>query len=401
MTRQVWAVVSVGAVVGLTWAGGLRVWMAQLVGDESVFSWLTLVLILLPGAAVGGLLGWAARRRPEGLAPTRWVALAPALFGVALFDPATFGALVRTGEGAGALLVVATALTGGFALSYRRWATPRVAALVVWLLGIAVLTSLGTLAGPASSARGAWVCLLGASLMVTLSVASTLPHRPGPALRDGALAWVGAAAGLAWAGSLRGFMAEVLGDGSSVSWLGTFGWVLLPGTLVGALLGWAERERRRGRPHPFLVWSPILFVAVLLPGLTDIGALLENGVGGGAVGVPIMLIVGAFALGARRAWVRLLCSTAFIAALASWAFTATAVGGAEFASNTAYGAWAAVLYYGLLVTGALATSLPLRGSPGPVPGRRVPGSAGAGTTVSRRVQWGLGNDVSALAGTLI
>lgn len=382
MTRQVWAVVSVGAVVGLTWAAGLRAWMAELVSDESVVSWLTLVLILLPGAAVGGLLGWAAGRRAQGLAPTRWVALAPALFGVALFDPAILGALVRTGEGAGALLVVATALTGGFALSYRRWAAPRVAALVVWLLGMAVLTFMGTMAGPATTARGAWVCLLGGSLMVVLSVASTLPHRPGPALRDGTLTWVGAAAGLAWAGSLRGFMAEVLGDGSSVSWLGTFGWVLLPGTLVGALLGWAERERRRGRPHRFLVWSPILFVAVLLPGLTDLDALLDDGVGGGAIGVPVVLIVGAFALGARRAWVQRLCGMVFVAAISIWAFTATAVGGAEFAFNTSHGAWAAVLYYGLLVTGALATSLPLRSSPRPVPGSLIPGSAGARTTPS-------------------
>ena len=153
-------------------------------------------------------------------------------------------------------------------------------------------------------------------------------------LQDGALTWVGAAAGFAWAGSKRGFMAEIVGDGSNASWLGTFGWVLLPGTLAGALLGWAERERRRGRPHRVLVWSPLLFGAVLLPGLTDIGALLEDGIGSGAIAVPIMLVVGAFALAACQVWVRLVCTIVFVAALSVWSITATAVGGAEFAVNT-------------------------------------------------------------------
>ena len=190
-------------------------------------------------------------------------------------------------------------------------------------------------------------------------------------LQDGALTWVGAAAGFAWAGSLRGFMAEIVGDGSNASWLGTFGWVLLPGTLAGALLGWAERERRRGRPHRVLVWSPLLFGAVLLPGLTDIGALLEDGIGGGAIAVPIVLIVGAFALSARQVWIRVVCTIVFVAALSVWSIAATAVGGAEFAVNTPYGAWATILYFGLLVTGALATSLPLRSAPQ----RSAPGAA--------------------------
>ncbi|WP_299305390.1 hypothetical protein [uncultured Brachybacterium sp.] len=288
--------------------------------------------------------------------------LAPTLLTVALLDPEIFTALLRTGEGSGALLVVATALTGGVALSSRRWTTARVTALVVWGLGMMAVTFIGTMAGPASTARGVWVCLLGGSLMLVLSVASTLPHQQG-SLQDGALTWVGAAAGFAWAGSLRGFMAEIVGDGSNASWLGTFGWVLLPGTLAGALLGWAERERRRGRPHRVLVWSPLLFGAVLLPGLTDLGALLEDGIGGGAIAVPIMLVVGAFALAACQVWVRLVCTIVFVAALSVWSITATAVGGAEFAVNTPYGAWATILYFGLLVTGALATSLPLRSAP--------------------------------------
>jgi hypothetical protein len=159
-------------------------------------------------------------------------------------------------------------------------------------------------------------------------------------------------------------MAEVVGDGSAVSWLGTFGWVLLPGTLTGALLGWAERERRRGRPHGVLVWSPLLFVAVLLPGLADLDGLLEDGVGGGAVGVPLVLVAGAYAVAARRGWVRIGCAAVFVAALSVWVLTATTVGGADFALDNPYGSWTTLLYLGLLVTGAVATSIPLRGGPG-------------------------------------
>jgi hypothetical protein len=48
---------------------------------------------------------------------------------------------------------------------------------------------------------------------------------------------VGGVCGLAWAAGLRGFMAQIAGSESSVDWAGTFGWILLPGIGVGALLG--------------------------------------------------------------------------------------------------------------------------------------------------------------------
>ena len=314
MTRRAWTAVPVGVVLGLTWAAGLRVWMAQLVSEGSTVGWLTLVLVLLPGAVVGGLLGWAAGRQAEVVGSTA-----------------------------------------------HRWSVGRVLTLAVWAHGTMVVTVLGTMAGPVSTARGAWVCLLGGSLMVVLGVASTLGLRPGMAWGDGGLPWVGAVAGLAWAGSLRGFMAEVVGDGSGVSWIGTFGWVLLPGTLAGALLGWAEVERRRGRPHRALVCSPLLLAAVLLPGLTDLGAMLKDGVGGGAVGVPLALVAGAYAVAARRAWVRAACGTTFAAVLVVWVLVAPAVGGADFALDRPHGIWASTLFLGLLLSGAVTTAIPLRG----------------------------------------
>jgi hypothetical protein len=56
----------------------------------------------------------------------------------------------------------------------------------------------------------------------------------------------GAACGVAWAAGLRGFMAELAGSDSTISWYGTFVQVLLPGAIVGALLGLAQHIRRTG-----------------------------------------------------------------------------------------------------------------------------------------------------------
>ena len=43
----------VGGLCGLTWAAGLRGWMAQLVWPASSYTWLTVVLIMLPGLVIG------------------------------------------------------------------------------------------------------------------------------------------------------------------------------------------------------------------------------------------------------------------------------------------------------------------------------------------------------------
>jgi hypothetical protein len=59
---------------------------------------------------------------------------------------------------------------------------------------------------------------------------------------------VGAVIGLAWAASLRGFMMVLAGPDSTFTYTGTFGVIIPTGTLVGALLGWAEHQRRTGTP---------------------------------------------------------------------------------------------------------------------------------------------------------
>ena len=54
---------------------------------------------------------------------------------------------------------------------------------------------------------------------------------------------LGALCGLAWAASFRAVMSEYAGAGSTVAWFETFAAILLPGVIVGGLLGWAHTIR--------------------------------------------------------------------------------------------------------------------------------------------------------------
>jgi hypothetical protein len=80
---------------------------------------------------------------------------------------------------------------------------------------------------------------------------------------------VGAVLGLAWAAALRGYMMQLAGPTSTFTFSGTFGIILPTGTLVGALLGWAEYQRRAGRWYPLLIGAPLLLA--ILPSLLTAG----------------------------------------------------------------------------------------------------------------------------------
>ncbi|MDF2143839.1 hypothetical protein [Knoellia sp. p5-6-4] len=365
--------VVVGGLAGLVWAAGFRSWMVQLVGDDSTFSWMTFTLLLLPGTAVGALLGWAAHGRPGRTRTARWLALSPLLLSSALLDPTIFEQLITSGIGSGSLMVVATALAGGFVLGRRRWSVLRVAAAVVAVLGLLLLTFIGTMDAPMSTARGAWVSLFGLTHVLVLCVAAALPYPAGEPraarARSDVLGHVavGALVGLAWACALRGFMAEVAGDESGVDWVGTFAFVLLPGLVAGGLLGWAAHLRRTGDPRyrRRLALSPFLFAAVLFSDLSDPLAILEDGVGAGAFAVPLIGLLGGYAVcGRGRVVPRALAGLVTLGAMSVGVFTATAVGGPSFALDTPHGLWASVLYLGLLAVLCLGVAVPLHAAVG-------------------------------------
>jgi hypothetical protein len=158
-------------------------------------------------------------------------------------------------------------------------------------------------------------------------------------------------------------MAEVAGADSGVEWGLTFGYILLPGAMIGALLGWAEFLRRTGdgSARHRLAYAPLLFAAVLVPGLFHPGTFLEDGIGGGAIGVPVLAMLGGFAISGRGAvWGRAIAGLGFTTGLVVWLIVAVSVGGESFALDTSHGLWVSVLYESLLVTFALAASAPHR-----------------------------------------
>ncbi|MEI8409134.1 MULTISPECIES: hypothetical protein [unclassified Kribbella] len=170
---------------------------------------------------------------------------------------------------------------------------------------------------------------------------------------------LGGLCGLAWASGLRGFMSQVAGDEAGVEWVGTFVWVLLPGVLVGALLGWAEYIRRTGgRPHwRWLALSPLLFAAVLTP---DPLGVLEEGIGGGAIGVPLFGILGGYAIAGRgRLVLRLIAGVLAFIFVPVWALTVGSFA-PHLTLDTPAGLWVALYFYSFMALLILACTIPHR-----------------------------------------
>ena len=356
-----------GAVIGLTWAAALRGWMVQMAGHASAFHWYgTFALVLTPGLGAGALIGLAEHRRRTGGSRSRWLTLSPCLFLAALADPTIFKALITNGFGGGAIGVTLAGLAGGYALSGRGRTWWRRTCGTVAVLGILLMLVMASDIAPLENARGAWVGLYAASLLAVLCLACAVPQRTGrPSLVPAPwiAAAVGALCGFAWAAALRAFMWAVAGREAHVDWTGTFLWVLLPGTVIGALLALAEYRRWTGIvPYRrWLVWSPMLFGALLLQNPLDLVNGFEGGIGLAAVAVPAMCMLGGYAIaGAGPRWVRGLCGLVALSAIPIWSLTAADVGGSSMSLGDPHGAWAAVLYWGLLATFSLAAAIPHR-----------------------------------------
>lgn len=181
---------------------------------------------------------------------------------------------------------------------------------------------------------------------------------------------VGSVFGLGWAAGLRGYMAEIAGAESTFSWGGTFLALLLPATVTGALLGWAEYLRRTGgRRHlRLLVLAPLVIAVapMLMPGA--LVGLVTAGLGGGAIAFAVIGVGGGFALsGQGRAGWRILCGVVVLLLIVGIAATPAGIGGPDLAISSPRGAWVAVIGLASGLTLAVAGSIPLR--------RVLPGSA--------------------------
>ena len=365
-----WPYLAVGAVCGLTWAAALRGWMEQLAtgsGTGSAFTWLTEALLLIPATLVGVLLGRAAHHRACGTPAPRALIWAPALLASAIADPSIFHALITTGEGGGSLMVVITALCGGFTLSRPRWTIVRALTALAAALGLLLVTAIGSMAAPVQTARGAWVCLLGFSLVLLLSLAAVLPYPP--AHSPLAPAWyvaLGGLTGFAWAAGLRAVMADLAGIDSVVHATDTFGYLLLPATAAGALLGWAEYLRRHG-DHPrrvLLALAPLALWAVLV---RDLVVQPDQGVDVAPLLVVLVGGAGAWAVSGRGPrWTRLVAGLLFAVGIWPW-FATTGAAGPELALTNPHGLWFYLSVAGLVTLLAVAISAPLRPTAPTVP----------------------------------
>lgn len=180
-----------------------------------------------------------------------------------------------------------------------------------------------------------------------------------PGTRRGARALVlaGAVCGLAWAAALRAFMAELMGAQSTFDWFGTVEGILLPGAVVGGLLGWAEHLRRTGHRPTWLAAAPLVFV-LATPAV--VVSVFIDGLGGGAIAVPLFGMAGGYALAGRGPrWVRWAAGVVALLPVPGWLIGASLVDG-PVALGTPKGAWLAVLFLSLLAVLALACTIPYR-----------------------------------------
>jgi hypothetical protein len=173
--------IAVGALCGLAWAASLRGWMIQIAGAQATFHWFgTFVLILVPGATLGGLLGWAASLQLDGNLRgnrQRWLMASPLLLASALFDPRIFGLLITNGQGGGALGVTICGIAGGYALSRRGSLTSTIISGLMALLLIVACGSIAAGSIPLTTAHGAWIATQVASLLGVLCVGCSILYR--------------------------------------------------------------------------------------------------------------------------------------------------------------------------------------------------------------------------------
>lgn len=122
---------------------------------------------------------------------------------------------------------------------------------------------------------------------------------------------IGGFLGLAWGASLRAWMvllALELGDTPQFSWSGTFGGVLLPTTLLGALIGAAahDAETLDSKRWRWGILSPLLLIAgPVIFTKNFFNTLITTGMGGGAIGVALIGMFGGYAFsGSGARWTR-------------------------------------------------------------------------------------------------
>jgi hypothetical protein len=178
----------------------------------------------------------------------------------------------------------------------------------------------------------------------------TAPTRSSLTLGRIRLILLGAVIGLAWAASLRGFMMVLAGPDSTFTFTGTFGIIIPTGIIVGALLGWAEHQRRTGTQYPILILAPLLIG--IIPNLAA-------GPDPGPIGLALLAMAGGYAVSGRGPlWTRIVAGIVNLAGIAVTFLAPKPY--PDLSYTTPHGAWFDTLAASLGVTLALACSIPMR-----------------------------------------
>ena len=163
---------------------------------------------------------------------------------------------------------------------------------------------------------------------------------------------LGAVIGLTWAASLRAFMRQLAGPDSTFTFSGTFGIIIPTGVIVGALLGWAEHQRRTGTQYPILILAPLLIG--IIPNLAA-------GPDPGPIGLALVAMAGGYAVSSRGPlWTRMVAGLVNLAGIAVTFLAPKPF--PDLSYTTPHGAWFDTLAASLGVTLALACSIPMRRS---------------------------------------
>jgi hypothetical protein len=161
---------------------------------------------------------------------------------------------------------------------------------------------------------------------------------------------IGAVIGVAWAASLRGFMQQLAGPASTFSFGGTFGIIISAGTATGALLGWAEYQRRIGLQYPLLIAAPLLIAVI--------PTLFTGQLDGGPIGLALGAMAGGYSVSGRGPLgARIVAAVIGFAGVPITFFAPKPDPDLSF--TTPHGAWFCTLASSLFVTLALACSIPM------------------------------------------
>jgi hypothetical protein len=162
---------------------------------------------------------------------------------------------------------------------------------------------------------------------------------------------VGAVIGLTWAASLRAFMMVLAGPDSTFTYSGTFGIIIPTGTLVGALLGWAEYQRRIGHQYGQLIAAPLLIG--IIPNLVTAGVDL------GPIGLALVAMAGGYAISSRGPlWTRIVAGIINLSGVAVTFLAPKPF--PDLSYTTPHGLWFDTLAASLGMVLALACSIPMR-----------------------------------------